>query len=69
MTKVELEAVIKPSQIITDYVYIDNGKDSNGFTTYKIVYIEPPENYKLIHLDKDSKLAVLEDLDYVEPEE
>ena len=67
MTRTELEAIIKPNQVVSDFQYIENGTDQNGFMTYKIVYIENPKNFKLIHLDNDSKLAVLEDLDYVPP--
>ena len=67
MTRTELEAIIKPNQVVSDFQYIANGTDENGFTTYKIVYISNPTNFKLIYLDNDSKLAVLEDLDYVAP--
>jgi len=66
MTKTQLEAIKKPNQVVSEYQYIENGTDDNGFMTYKIVYVENPQNFKLIHIDADSKLAVLEDLDYVE---
>lgn len=63
MTKLQLEAIAKSNQIVTEFERVDNGTDQNGYMTYKIVYIETPLNYKLIHIDDDSKLAVLENLD------
>lgn len=68
MTRLELEAIKKPNEVVSAFEYAQSGTDENGFTTYKIVYIENPANYKLTYLDVDSKLAVLEDLDYVEPQ-
>ena len=64
MTKTQLEAIKKPNQIITEFERVDNGLNENGFMTYKIIYISNPTNFKLIHIDDESKLAVLEDLDY-----
>ena len=67
MTRTELEAIAKPNEVVSDFQYIENGTDENGYKTYKIVYISNPANFKLVHIDPDSKLAVLEDLDYVPP--
>jgi len=67
MTKTQLEAIIKPDEVVTAYEHVVNGQDEHGYDTYKIVYIENPQNYQLIHLDVDSKHAILKDLDYVEP--
>ena len=66
MTKTQLEAIKKPNQIITQFERVDNGVNEQGFMTYRIIYVEPPKSYKLIHIDDESKLAVLEDLDYEE---
>ena len=63
MTKLQLEAIAKYNEVVVPFEYVENGTDANGFITYKIVYIEHPLNYKLSHIDVDSKLAVLEDLD------
>ncbi len=65
MTRTQLEQIKKPNQIVSDFQYIEDGKDDSGFPTYKTIFIEPPKNFKLVYTDKDSKLAVLEDLDYV----
>ena len=63
MTKTQLEAIKQDNQIITEFERVENGVNELGYMTYKIVFIETPLNYKLIHIDDDSKLAVLENLD------
>jgi len=65
MTVTQLEAIKKADEVVTAFEYVVNGKDTNGFDTFKIVYIDTPLNYLLVHIDVDSKLAVLKNLDYV----
>lgn len=67
MTRTQLEAIAKPNEVVSDFEYIQNGTDERGLPTYKLVYISNPPNFKLVYLDVDSKLAILEDLDYVPP--
>ena len=65
MTKLELEKLKKADEVITQFEYIKDGVNENGFDTFKIVYIDNPLNFSLVHIDVDSKLAILKNLDYV----
>ncbi len=67
MTRTQLEAIAKPDEVVSDFTYVDNGTDQNGFVTYKTTFVSNPLNYQVIYIDIDSKLAILKDLDYVAP--
>jgi len=54
----------KPHFKVCDYTYVQSGVDDLGLPTYTIEYVSPPENYKLIAIDENLKIAILEDLDY-----
>ena len=64
MTETQLNAIKEADEVVTSFTYVDNKVDEKGFMTYKIIYTETPLNYQLVHIDQDSKLAVLKDLDY-----
>ncbi len=66
MTQSQLEAIKKADEVVTGFTYVENGTDQNGYTMYKIIYTEKPLNFQLVHIDVDSKLAILKDLDYVQ---
>lgn len=67
MLKTEIEAVLKPDEVAADFEYIETAVPNERFTTIAINYIAPPVNYSLVHIDSNSNIAVLKNLDYVEP--
>ena len=55
------------NQRVVDITHIENGTDENGYPSYKVEYVNPPKNYKLVKMITPLKVAILEDFDYVEP--
>jgi len=55
----------KPQLKVCDYAYTQTGVNDLGLPVYKIDYVSPPTNYKLVATDENLKIAILEDLDYV----
>lgn len=66
MTKTEYLAALKPNQVLVDTNFIQINP-SEIFAVYRIDYVSPPVNFKLVHTDPAVQVAVLEDLDYVAP--
>jgi len=62
MTKIEYQNLCKTNEKATDFTYNQIGTDEQGYPTYKIQYLNPPSNYKLIRLFEADKIAILEDL-------
>ena len=55
----------KPELKVCDYVYTQIGTNDLGLPAYRIDYIDPPANLKYVDKDENLKIAILEDLDYV----
>ena len=53
---------------VVDYDFEQTDTDDLGLPIFKINYVSNPKNFKLIKIIETPRVAVLEDLDYVEPQ-
>ena len=70
MTKDEIRELIaksNPNYKACDYELEQIGTDELGLPVFKTVYLNPPTNFKHVRTLEKPKVAILEDLDYVEP--
>jgi len=65
ITKEDLENLKKEDEKVIDIQYVESGTDESGYPVYKIDYINPPTNFKLVKMFEALKVAILQDLDYV----
>ena len=57
---------LKTNQILVDINYEQTGEDELVIPIFKIVYKNPPQNFRLVKMIEPLKVAILETLDYVE---
>ena len=67
MIRTELEAAAKKDEVVCDVTFEKIGEDANGLPTYKTVFVNKPIHHEVIYSDPTSNLAILKNLDYVEP--
>jgi len=54
----------KPQLKVCDYTYVRSGISDLGLPTYTMEFVSPPKNYRLVEIDENLRIAILEDLDY-----
>jgi len=66
MIKEDLKKLLKEKEFIVDFERAQNGTDDDGYPTYKIEYINPPKNFKLVKFIDGLNCVILEDLTVIE---
>ena len=67
MIRTKLEAIAKPDEVVCDITYSQIGEGANGLPIYKTVFVNKPVHHQVIYIDPTSNLAIIKNLDYVEP--
>lgn len=63
-TKEQIQAKLKPNEVLTDFEYLETGVNDRGFPLFTINFITPPNNHSLVQVIEPLKVAILTDLDY-----